>query len=88
MIDKKDEDEILTGFFENSIQVLHQHRDIHLAGESEDEETTELLREGIKKLKTSIRDRTRGTTAAKETGDTKSEASVAPQIEVEDRDKD
>ena len=67
---------------------MHQHRDIHLAGESEDEETTELLREGIKKLKSSIRDRTRGAAAAKQPSEGKSEASLAPQIEVEDRDKD
>jgi len=69
--------------------VLHQHKDIHLAGESEDEETTELLREGIKKLKTSIRDRARGAAAKETTGEMgKAEASVAPQIEVEDRDRD
>ena len=79
---------LLTSINENPIQVLHQHRDIHLAGESEDEETTELLREGIKKLKSSIRDRTRGATAAKQPSGGKSEASLAPQIEVEDRDKD
>ena len=68
---------------------MHQHKDIHLAGESEDEETTELLREGIKKLKTSIRDRARGAAAKETTGEMgKAEASVAPQIEVEDRDRD
>ena len=71
---------------------MHQHKDIHLAGESEDEETTELLKEGIRKLKTSIRDRTRGAAAvaaAKETGEGRAEeASLAPQIEVEDLDKD
>ena len=71
---------------------MHQHKDIHLAGESEDEETTELLREGIRKLKTSIRDRTRGAAAAVAAKETEEgiaeEASLAPQIEVEDLDKD
>ena len=69
----------------HGIQVLHQHKDIHLAGESEDEETTELLKEGIRKLKTSIRDRTRGVAATKaeEAAEGKAEASAAPQIEVE-----
>ena len=68
----------------HGIQVLHQHKDIHLAGESEDEETTELLKEGIRKLKTSIRDRTKGVNDAKAEearGKGKAEASAAPQIE-------
>ena len=68
----------------HGIQVLHQHKDIHLAGESEDEETTELLKEGIRKLKTSIRDRTKGVDAAKAEeagGKGRAEAGAAPQIE-------
>ena len=78
--------------YEIFVQVLHQHKDIHIAGESEDEETTELLREGIRKLKTSIKDRrARGTRAVspKESGEGKAEAAnLAPHIEVEDRDDD
>ena len=70
----------------HGIQVLHQHKDIHLAGESEDEETTELLKEGIRKLKTSIRDRTKGVDAAAKAeeagGKGRAEAGAAPpQIE-------
>ena len=65
----------------HGIQVLHQHKDIHLAGESEDEETTELLKEGIRKLKTSIRDRTKGARAEEAGGKGKAEAGAAPQIE-------
>ena len=84
------------------MQVLHQHKDIHLPGESEDEETTELLKDGFKKIKSSLRDRNRGAGAKEGEEKEKKEeeeqkkkgelvvpqSAVEAQLCVEDRDQD